>query len=96
MTRLRSPGPGFDPEVVRGIDARLKGVADEARILLAVESGSRAWGFPSPDSDHDCSFLYVRGREGYLSLWPKRDVDGAERRAAQRHRRRPRRPMRFS
>lgn len=38
------------------------------------KSGSRAWGFPSPDSDYDCRFVYVRSREDYLSLWPRRDV----------------------
>jgi len=43
-------------------------------MLLAVESGSRAWGFPSPDSDYDCRFLYVRPRETYLSLFAERDV----------------------
>ena len=43
-------------------------------ILLAVESGSRAWGFPSPDSDYDVRFFYIRPREYYLSLEKRRDV----------------------
>jgi len=43
-------------------------------ILLAVESGSRAWGFASPDSDYDVRFLYVRPKESYLRLNRERDV----------------------
>jgi predicted nucleotidyltransferase len=66
----------LDPEVVAGIDARLDGVErdERVRVVWAIESGSRAWGFPSPDSDYDGRFLYVRRRENYLSLWPERDV----------------------
>ncbi len=47
---------------------------ENIKILLAVESGSRAWGFASPDSDFDVRFLYVRPREYYLRLDKTRDV----------------------
>lgn len=49
---------------------------EDVRILLAVESGSRAWGFPSPDSDFDVRFVYCRAEEWYFSVdvEEKRDV----------------------
>jgi uncharacterized protein len=46
----------------------------DVKICLAVESGSRAWGFPSKDSDYDVRFIYVHTPEWYLSIEQKRDV----------------------
>lgn len=47
---------------------------EHMKILYAVESGSRAWGFASPDSDYDVRFVYVRPLEDYLCLQERRDV----------------------
>ncbi len=44
------------------------------RILFAAETGSRAWGFASPDSDWDVRFIYVHPLEWYLQVVPERDV----------------------
>ena len=44
------------------------------RIVYACESGSRAWGFPSANSDYDVRFIYVRPMNWYLSIDEKRDV----------------------
>ena len=44
------------------------------RILYAVESGSRAWGFASKNSDFDVRFIYIHTLDWYLSIQEKRDV----------------------
>lgn len=58
------------------IHEQLKQIEQEEQvtILYACESGSRAWGFPSQDSDYDVRFIYVHRPEWYLSIWDKRDV----------------------
>ncbi|MBX5146286.1 nucleotidyltransferase domain-containing protein [Rhizobium lentis] len=66
---------GFDPEAVKEIRSRLASVREQGiRIGFAIESGSRAWGFPSPDSDCDCRFVYIRPVEHHLTLTSLRDV----------------------
>ncbi len=47
---------------------------NNVRILFAIESGSRAWGFASPDSDFDVRFVYAHPVEWYLRVHPQRDV----------------------
>lgn len=48
--------------------------AENVKIIHAIESGSRAWGFASPDSDYDVRFIYIRPMEYYLKLEQTRDV----------------------
>ncbi len=57
------------PEKLDEIEKR-----ENIRILHCIESGSRAWGFASPDSDFDVRFIYVRPKDYYLHLEQGRDV----------------------
>ena len=73
---MRAIPDSFAPAVVAEIDRRLAALemSQGVSIPWAIESGSRAWGFPSPDSDYDCRFFYVRPESHYLSPWLGRDV----------------------
>lgn len=64
------------PPVFSLIQERLNTAAGDvgAKIIYACESGSRAWGFASPDSDYDIRFIYAHPMEWYLSVDEGRDV----------------------
>ncbi|MFT4090097.1 MAG: nucleotidyltransferase domain-containing protein [Asticcacaulis sp.] len=66
----------ISPDAHTYIRARLEELAarEGVRILFAIESGSRAWGFLSADSDYDVRFVYVRPQSDYLSVREWREV----------------------
>lgn len=66
----------FVQDVLPRVESALAQVEAErtVRVLYACESGSRAWGFASQDSDFDVRFLYVHRRDWYFSVEDRRDV----------------------
>ena len=60
----------FEGSIAELIQKKLDDIekAENVTILHAIESGSRAWGFESPDSDYDVRFIYVRNKEHYLGI----------------------------
>ncbi len=67
---------GIDTTVEIEIQDKLHELAahNGVRIIYAIESGSRCWGFPSPDSDFDVRFVHAHAPEWYIQLSPERDV----------------------
>ena len=66
----------IDQETRQRIAAALAAIEEQASVTIfyACESGSRAWGFASRDSDYDVRFLYAHPRDWYLTIHPGRDV----------------------
>jgi len=66
----------IDPKIREAVLEKLRLVEAEhdVRVLYACESGSRGWGFASPDSDYDVRFIFARPAREYLRVTPIRDV----------------------
>lgn len=67
-------------EITQTIKAKLSQIEarENIRIMYACESGSRAWGFASPDSDYDVRFIFVRPVQDYLRVKELPDFIDAE------------------
>lgn len=52
--------------MIKIINEKLREIEKKEKIIGAFESGSRAWGFASPDSDYDVRFIYIRTKNDYL------------------------------
>jgi predicted nucleotidyltransferase len=69
-------GDAMNPAITAKIKSELVRIeaVEQVTVLHACESGSRAWGFESDDSDYDVRFLYLRRTPWYLTIQKKRDV----------------------
>ena len=66
----------IEPSIFQDVLEHLDQIEKEHEIVIlqAIESGSRAWGFPSPDSDYDVRFIYAHPKDWYLQLSEGQDV----------------------
>ena len=70
-TQLKSVKEGMKEKIQRYLTQLEKD--NKIEILLACETGSRAWGFPSPDSDYDIRIIYKHQKDWYLGLVEEKD-----------------------
>lgn len=79
MRRTDSSGNGIDASITADMKSAIKKELENLEkqegftILFACESGSRAWGFPSRDSDYDVRFIYIHPQNRYLSIEDKKE-----------------------
>ena len=69
-----------EKDIAQSIKEKLSQIEEREniRIIYACESGSRAWGFASPDSDYDVRFIFVRPFQDYLRVKEVPDFIEAE------------------
>ena len=66
----------IDSKIKNSIENKIAEIEknENVEIILAIESGSRAWGFESTDSDYDVRFIYRHELKWYLNVLPRREV----------------------